>query len=283
MFNSSAKACSKNFLYLDSCSFLETRTKVNIFFQKSLYLHHTFLKALLIRHKKTNSNSIFFYLPNYLMSLITRITIVGSLLFFINYNIAHAQDRVKLDVGIGPSIPTATDVSSVYTAALNISAGPQIRVIKNKELYIQPVGGIKWYFKQISDQNSLTENFRTWKAGLEFLYRYSKKDISIFPLFRIDYNWCANYFSETYDYNIATNTSSTAVSDNYLSGNGLSYEIGVKIKKDQYYLKLGYEFFTPVLNVNPKVIQEGLNDGFIVAPQHPFNFNTINIGLGIFI
>jgi hypothetical protein len=215
------------------------------------------------------------------MNSFTRILIVASLLLFINYNIVYAQGRVKLDIGIGASIPTDADVSSVYTAALNMSAGPQIQVIKDKELYIQPVGGVKWYFKQISDQNSLTENFRTWKAGLQFLYRFNKKDISIFPLFRIDYNWCANYFSETYNYDIATNTSTGAVSDNYLSGNSFSYEVGAKIKKDEYYLKLSYELFTPTLNVNPKVIQEGLNDGFIVAPQHQFNFNTINISLGI--
>jgi hypothetical protein len=187
---------------------------------------------------------------------------------------------VKLYLDAGAAVPTNKDLSEVFTTGVNLYAGAELPLM-NQRLFVQPIGGMKWYFKEITQENSLTEHFRTWKAGVAFSYNLvSIKQINISPLIRFDYNWSSNYYSETYNYDFYSNTSSVALSDKYLKGTGISYDLGIKLQKKKWYLKIDHEFFKPVLNVNEQLRSEAYGQGFLIPATYTYNMNSLNLTIG---
>jgi hypothetical protein len=206
---------------------------------------------------------------------------VFTLVFsFFSFKGVSQLKNIKLFLEAGAAIPANKDLNNVFTAGVNGAIGPVISVLDEK-LSIQPLGGMKWYFKQVKEENSLTEHFRTWKAGVSVSYTVvGFKGIQLSPLLRLDYNWSSNYYSETYDYNVYNGMSSIALSDKYLKGNGISYDIGMKIQRPNWYLKIDHEFFKPTLTVNEKLRSEAWNQGFFIPENYTYNLNSFNLTIG---
>ena len=200
----------------------------------------------------------------------------------------QAGDRkVGLDIDMGGSVPTNGSISSVFSLGMNASIGPKFALSKKRNLWLKPVGGFLWYYKPSNagdgngSPNAVTEHFRTWKAGVEVQYVcYQLRKYSIEPLARIDYNWSANYYSETIAYDPGTNTNTVAKSENVLSGNGLSYDLGCRVRRGKFYIKLDYEYYRPSLDVNKQIVSDAGAQGLIIPASQTFNFSSFNFGIG---
>jgi len=206
------------------------------------------------------------------------------LIFFLSFHLlTHAQGRFGIEFGMGLAVPTSKDINKAFYAGGDVSLGFKAAVLPSKRLWIMPCGGTKIYVKNAGSDNSVTETFRTWKAGVELQYKTAEhKKYAFFPLLRVDQNWCSNFFSKTYDYNAATNTQTIAQSDNYLSGNGLSFDAGIMIVRSSlWFLKIDYEYFKPSLNVNNDLKNELLAEGFAIPAATKLNCSSLNIGVGV--
>jgi hypothetical protein len=199
--------------------------------------------------------------------------------FFSLEGIAQIKN-IRLYLDAGAAVPTNNDLGAVFTVGMNAAIGPVIPLLNDK-LCVQPLGGMKWYFKQIEQENSLTEHFRTWKGGVSLSYKAFRTARTHFsPLLRLDYNWCSNYYSKTYDYDIYSGMSSIALSDKYLKGKSISYDIGLKIERPKWSLKIDHEFFRPSLKVNEKLRSEAYNQGFSIPGNYTYNLNSLNLTIG---
>lgn len=193
----------------------------------------------------------------------------------------YSKKALGIDLDFGASMPTNKQINEVFHVGLASSLGLNIPPLQWNGLELKPVGGVKWYYKQIEEVNSVTEHFRTWKAGAELQYDLTTyKHVGFYPFLRIDHNWSANYYSETYNYDPWSNTGSTAYSDKYFKGTGLSYTAGIKALFDDWYIKLDYEYHKPTLDLNKEIIEAAEWEGIYVAPTHQFNFSALSISFG---
>jgi hypothetical protein len=196
--------------------------------------------------------------------------------------------KIGFDFDLGGAVPTNGSVSNVFHLGMDVSMGPKLVLTKKRDLWLKVVGGFQLYSKSSNvasssgDSNSVTEDLRTWKAGLEVQYfLFQRRRLSIEPLVRINYNWVANYYSETIGYDPTTNTTTIGKSDNALSGNGLSYDLGLRIRKGLIYLKLDYEYYRPKLNVDKQLVSEAATEGLIIPASQTFDLSSFNFGLGV--
>jgi hypothetical protein len=202
------------------------------------------------------------------------------LIFFLAFYPAFSQYRIALEGDLGVSIPAHHDLKDLYNAGLNISLGPSF-FFNDEKVSLKPAAGLKWYYKEVEDVNSVTEHIRTWKAGLEGRYMVLKKnDFSLSPILRVDYNWLSNYYSETYEHNFITNTSTSASSANLLEGKSFSVTTGLMARNKNLYFKLDNEFFSPKLQVNEAILTSASAQGVIVEPSRRFNFSSLTVSVG---
>jgi hypothetical protein len=192
-----------------------------------------------------------------------------------------SNHAIGVDFEMGASMPANKSTRDVYFFGLNASAGVKITALKSQKLWIKPLGGIKWYYKEIEKENSITDHFRVLKAGLEFQYSIpAGGDFTFYPLLRFDHNWCANYFSATYSTGIGSNYSRVEKSEKFLTGTGFSADAGIRMQHNRWYLKLDYGLFKPQLHVSQQLIDEAYGEGYIIAPTRQFNFNSFNLSFG---
>lgn len=196
--------------------------------------------------------------------------------------LSQAQSRFGIDLGGGLVVPTSAQLNKVFYTGGEMSLGFKVAVLPSKRLWIVPNGGFKMYMKGAGSDNNVTETFLTGKTGLEFQYKAAEhRKWAFFPLVRIDYNWCSNFFSKTYGYDPTTNTTTTAETDSYLSGHDLSYDAGIMIVRSSlWFLRIDYEYFNPSLKVNSDLKNQLQADGFAVPATTRINCSSVNIGLG---
>lgn len=190
-----------------------------------------------------------------------------------------AQKRVGFDVDAGAALPMSTGLKNVFDVGLSLNLALPINLAKEK-LYLRPVIGVKWFFKEVD--NSVQEHFRTGKTGLEIQYKvksFASLPLSLYPIFRVDYNWSSNYFSQD-SYDPISNTNATATSSNFLKGSDPSYAIGAMARFERFYVKIDYEIYMPTLTVDDEVVKEALEDGIIIAPTQKLELNTLTLSLG---
>ena len=197
--------------------------------------------------------------------------------------LSQAQSRFGIDLGGGLVVPTSAQLNKVFYTGGEMALGFKMAVLPSKRLWIVPGGGFEMYQKGAGSDNSVTETFLTGKAGLEFQYKAAEhRKWAFFPLVRIDYNWCSNFFSKTYGYDPTTNTTTIAETDSYLSGHDLSYDAGIMIVRSSFwFLRIDYEYFNPSLKVNSDLNNQLLADGFAVPATTKINCSSVNIGLGL--
>ena len=195
--------------------------------------------------------------------------------------LSRAQSRFGIDFDGSLVVPTSAQFNKVFYTGGEMSLGFKVAALPGKRLWIVPTGGFKMYIKGAGSDNSVTETFLTGKAGLELQYRAAgHRKWAFFPLVRIDYNWCSNFFSKTYGYDPTTNTTTVAETDSYLSGHDLAYDAGIMIVRSVWFLRIDYEYFNPSLKVNSDLKDQLLADGFAVPATTRINCSSVNIGLG---
>lgn len=192
---------------------------------------------------------------------------------------AVGQGKTFFEAELGAAVPMHKDLSSAFDLGLTMNVGIGINLY-NEKLYIRPGGGVKWYFKEVENVNSVTEHLRTWKGGLEVRYYVHKKgDWLLAPYISVDYNASNNYYSAS-SYNPFNNQTTSATSSDYLEGKGISVALGLILNVERTYFKLNYEFYNPSLNVNPEVVAAAYQEGIIIEPNQTMNLSSLTLSVG---
>jgi len=197
--------------------------------------------------------------------------------------LSRAQSQFGIDLGGGLVVPTSSQLNKVFYTGGEMSLGFKVAALPGKKLWIVPNGGFKVYMKGAGSDNSVSERFTTGRAGLEFQYKAAEyRKWAFFPLMRIDYSWCSNYFSKYYGYDPGTNTTTIGETDSYLSGHDLSYNAGIMfVRSSRWYLRFDYEYFNPSLKVNNDLRNQLVADGYALPATTKINCSSVNIGLGL--
>ena len=191
------------------------------------------------------------------------------------------QWRFAVDVDAGFASPGNRELSDVFKGGLNASVGVKTAFLKNK-LWVRPLGGLKYYFKTVELGESRREAFRTWKAGFELQYQaYTVKKFTFFPILRVDQNWSSSHFTKLTDDDKGI-PAAIQTTDKVLTGSGFSFDAGIMVvRSGDLYVKLDYEYYKPDLKVNPDVVQEMLEAGFIMPDHKVYNCSSINLSVGV--
>ncbi|HEX6426277.1 MAG TPA: hypothetical protein VF008_01275 [Niastella sp.] len=191
------------------------------------------------------------------------------------------QWQFALDIDAGFASPGNADLSDVFKGGLNASIGFKTAFLKNK-LWVKPLGGLKYYFKDANLGETRREAFRTWKAGVELQYKaYTLKKFSFFPILRADKNWSVNQFTKLSDEKLET-PAAFETTDKVLTGSGFSFDAGIMVvRSGGLYAKLDYEFYKPEMTVSPELVREMLAAGIIIQEKKVYNCSSINLSVGV--
>src|SRR5687768_4433176 len=122
--------------------------------------------------------------------------IAGGSIFLLILMLPHflsAQQfsLIAFDIEPGVSILAGKQVKNIYGPGLKFSAGPKINL--TEKLWLRVHGGMQWHFKEIEEENSITDHLRTWKAGTQIQYIIVDKKLKISGFGGFNYNWSAQY------------------------------------------------------------------------------------------
>jgi hypothetical protein len=191
------------------------------------------------------------------------------------------QWRFTVDIDAGFASPGNAELSDAFKGGFNASFGFKTAFLKNK-LWIRPLGGLKYYWKDANLGETRREAFRTWKVGAELQYNaYTYKKFSFFPILRVDNNWSVNNFTKLTDEKLET-PAAFETTDKVLTGSGISFDAGIMVvRSGDLYVKLDYEYYKPEMTVSPELVQEMLTNGIIIQEKKSYNFSSINLSVGV--
>ena len=180
---------------------------------------------------------------------------------------------VYLEGELGGSRFSQASVRSVFPAGAAFRLGAAFALTDEERLRLRPQGGVTFFSNQL-DEN-VAEQLLIIKAGVQVSYdAYFVGRTTFFPYVSLDYNWVTNFDMESYG------EDDVSYSENYLRGNGLSQEVGLRVQVGEWYVKAGCEFFKPRLRVQRSLINDDLESGYITPPSHAFSLHTVNISVG---
>ncbi|SEL57884.1 hypothetical protein [Parapedobacter koreensis] len=211
------------------------------------------------------------------MSHFTKYRLAWVLLFFSMAKLS-AQERLPVFLEMEGGVERFGDASlrSVFPGGMNLTLGPAFSLADQGRLRLRPQAGFKLFFNELDEWT--TEHLRFIRLGGQASYdAFYIGQTTFFPFFAIDFNWVANYDAES---EATGDSENVSFSDNYLKGWGFSQVAGLRIQYQEFYLKVGYEFFNPRLKATNDVIDGDRVDGYITPSSRRFNFNTINFSLG---
>jgi hypothetical protein len=185
-----------------------------------------------------------------------------------------------LDVDAGYASPANTELSDVFKGGLNASIGIKTAFFNNN-LWVRPVGGLKYYWKKVNLGEVQREAFITWKGGIELQYKvYTLGKFAIFPILRVDQNMSSNSFTKTTEEK--TETEGIKTTGKILTGSGISFDAGVMlVRSGDLYVKLDYEYYKPDLTVNPDYVAEMLSRGILMPDHKVYDCSSINLRVGV--
>lgn len=188
--------------------------------------------------------------------------------------------RFAVDIDAGFASPANAELSDIFKGGLNASIGIKTAFLKDK-LWLKPVGGLKYYFKDVNLGETRREAFRTWKIGAELQYKaFTINKFSFFPIIRADQNYSTSQFTKLSDEKITATPIQTT--DNVLKGSGFSFDAGIMVvRSGDLYVKIDYEYYKPDLQVNPELVQELLAVGLRIADHKVYDCSSINVTVGV--
>ena len=186
---------------------------------------------------------------------------------------AQQSVPVYLEGEIGGRLFSNASIRSVFPAGAAFRLGAALALADEGRLRLRPQGGVTFFSNQIDED--ITEQLLVVKGGMEVSYdAYFVGRTTFFPYAALDYNWVFNFDMESYG------EDDVSYSENYLRGNGLSQEVGLRVQVGEWYVKAGYEFFKPRLRVQRSLINDDLESGYVTPSSHVFLLNTVNISVG---
>jgi hypothetical protein len=188
--------------------------------------------------------------------------------------------RFALDVDAGFASPANTELSDVFKGGLNASIGFKTAFF-NDNLWVRPVGGLKYYFKQVNLGETHREAFRTWKGGIELQYKvYTIGKFAIVPIVRVDQNMSSSQFTKVGEEK--SETEGIKTTGKILTGSGISFDGGVMlVRSGDLYLKLDYEYYKPDMKVNADYVSEMLARGYLMPANKVYDCSSINLSIGV--
>ncbi|MBO9204092.1 MULTISPECIES: hypothetical protein [Niastella] len=189
------------------------------------------------------------------------------------------QWKFAVDIDAGFANPGA-DLAEAFKGGLNVSIGVKTAFLNDK-LWVRPVGGLKYYWKNGNLGETKREAFRTYKAGLELQYKaYTVNKFTFFPILRADNNWSVNQVTKKSDEK--TSTAPFTSNGKLLTGTGYSFDAGIMVvRSGDLYVKLDYEYYKPELTVTPELAQEMLTTGMLIQEKKVYNCSSINLSVGV--
>ena len=187
--------------------------------------------------------------------------------------------KFAVDIDAGFSNPSG-DLKEAFKGGLAASIGFKTAFLKDK-LWLRPVGGLKYYWKNAELGETKREAFRTYKAGLELQYNaYTKNSYTFFPIIRVDENFSSNNITPKSD--DKTTTAQFNTNGKVMSGSSYSIDAGIMVvRSGDLYVKLDYEYYKPELTVSPELIQEMLTAGLYMPTKKVYNCSSINLSVGV--
>ncbi|MFC3199263.1 hypothetical protein ACFOET_16685 [Parapedobacter deserti] len=210
---------------------------------------------------------------------ISKIYWSGWILFFpFAELVAQSRLPVLLELEGGIEWLGNTSVRRVFPAGGSLKLGPVFAMADQGRLRLRPQAGFKLFFNELDEWT--TEHLRMIRLGGQVSYDlFYVGHTTFFPYAAADFNWVANYDAESDG--STGDAENTTFSDSYLKGSGFSTEVGMRIQYREFYIKLGYEVLNPRLRVKGYLIDEDLEAGYMTPPSHLFNFNAVNLSVGI--
>ena len=199
-----------------------------------------------------------------------------ALLFLATTLSAQEKRPVFLELEAGIERFASPSMHSVFPAGAHLTLGPVFALASEGRLRLRPQAGVSLFFNEIDEW--VTEQLIIPKLGGQVSYdAFYVRQVTFFPYLAAEFNWVANYDAESdgggEDENIT-------YSDSYLTGTGFSQEVGLRVQVRDWYVKMGYAFFSPRLKVRRDIVADDLASGYLTPRSHSFNFNRINITVG---
>jgi len=191
-----------------------------------------------------------------------------------------AQERlpVLFELEAGIERLDAGAVRAVFPAGGSLKIGAVFAVADQGRLRLRPNAGVKVFFNELDEWT--TEHLRLIRLGGQVSYDlFFVGQTTFFPYVAADFNWVANYDAESDGG--SGDDEQISFSEHYLRGTGFSQEVGVRAQYREFYVKLGYEIFNPRLKIRSAIVEEDLAAGYRTPRSHPFNFNTLNLSIGV--
>ncbi|MFB2119922.1 hypothetical protein ACEVG1_11965 [Parapedobacter sp. 2B3] len=189
---------------------------------------------------------------------------------------AQEKPSVFLDAEVGIDRFAAGAMHAVFPVGANLKAGPVFAFADEWRLRLRPHAGVRFFSNKLDDW--VTEQLLVVKLGGQVSYDvFYLGQATFFPYLAADFNWVANYDAEKEGDGDDANVT---YSDSYLKGTGFSQEAGLRVQVREWYVKFGYELFSPRLKVRKNVIDDDLAAGYLTPRNHRFNFNSFNITVG---
>ncbi len=189
-----------------------------------------------------------------------------------------AQEKfpVFLEAEVGMDRFTASAAHSIFPVGANLKVGPVFGFGDQWRLRLRPQGGVTFFSNKIDEW--VTEQLLIAKLGGQVSYdAFFLGQTTFFPYLAADFNWVANFDAEQEGDGDDANVT---YSDSYLKGAAFSQEVGLRLQVREWYVKLGYTFFSPRLKIRKDIIEDDLESGYLTPPNHRFHFNSFNIGVG---
>lgn len=188
--------------------------------------------------------------------------------------------RFAIDADAGFASPANSELSDVFKGGLNASIGFKTAFF-NDNLWVRPVGGLKYYWKKVNLGEGHREAFRTWKGGIELQYKvYTIGKFAICPIVRVDQNMSSSQFTKINEEK--TETEGIKTTGKILTGSGISFDGGVMlVRSGDLYVKLDYEYYKPDLKVNPDYVSEMMARGILMPDHKVYDCSSINLSVGV--
>lgn len=153
--------------------------------------------------------------------------------------------NVELEGGL--SVFHAKSMRADFPVGLMLDLGTELSTGQDLRVRLRPQVGVRFFSHDI--ERNVDEQFRQIRVGGTFSYdAYFRGQTSFFPFVSLNYNWVDNYDAETVGHD-SEGRPNVITSDSFIKGSGLSTTLGLKIQHQRFFVRGGYELFTPLLNV----------------------------------
>jgi len=186
---------------------------------------------------------------------------------------AQQQTPIYLEGEFGVAAFTNASVRSVFPAGAVVRLGAALALADENRLRLRPQLGATFFGNKIDE--SITEQLLFVGGGIEVSYdAFYVKQITFFPYVSASYRGVSNFDMESYDDTDAT------YSESHLRGSGIAQEIGLRIQLRDWYVKGGYQLFSPRLQARKSIVEDDLSGGYVTPSTHRFHFDTVSLSVG---